>query len=92
MSKEISELFKEYERELVECLEKFDVKALDEFIEKWFNKSIIDGSVYSSWFMTSSVVKQATMCKMIANHNKVSKKTKEKARKWLKENQFSQAL
>lgn len=85
-------LLEEYQRELVEVLEKFDIKELDNFVEKWFNNSIISGSAYAEWYMTSDIVKQATMCKMIINNQKVSKKIKEKAKKWLKENRFSQQL
>ena len=88
----MNDLLEQYEKELTECLEKFDVKELDNFMDKWYEQHVIGGSVYANWIMTSRIIKKATMCKMIVHKENLSKKTKEKAKKWLRQNHFSQVL
>lgn len=75
------------EKELGKVLQKFSVKALEDFCKKFHPL------LYSQFSKSSKIVKKATLCKMIVNRtDMISTPVYKKACKWLKDHQMSKEI
>lgn len=72
---------KKYAKELKKCLNKFDVKALDEFVETHQEYYSLDFLV--RWNKETPTVKKLTLCKIIIRNTAVDRSTYKMARQWL---------
>ena len=72
---------KNYAKELIKCLNKFDIGALDEFIEK--HKCYYSPEFIAQWHKAEPIVKKLTLCKTIVKNTAVSQSTYKIARQWL---------
>ena len=77
----MSDWISKYVIERDAVLEKRSIEELDKFIQA--NKKEYDRTFLTRWEKASEEVKMITLCKMICNCTRVSKKTQEWARKWL---------
>ena len=72
-----------YFEEMREVLETRDVNKLEEFIEKWAKKGVLENRFYLWFKHANDMVKLGTLCKMICNKTNLTPETIEWAKQQL---------
>ena len=82
-------MFKHYQEELIECLEKRSTKALAAFGDKWSSQGLLDKAIVNHYKANPPAMQKIGLCHAIVeSKGKVSEETYEWAKSYLQQNGY----